>query len=68
MSLPIALAAETHLAEGLALKLWLTINVEQSVIILIGVRTLTKYNTEEQIILLLNTLIRKKKCWKIQSS
>jgi hypothetical protein len=37
-SLQIALAAETHLADGLALKLWLTTKVEKSLIILVGIR------------------------------
>jgi hypothetical protein len=59
ISLHIALAAETHLAERLTLKLWLTTKVEKSLILLEGIRKLTVSNMEEQLILFLNTLIRK---------
>jgi hypothetical protein len=42
VSLHIALAAETHLAEGLTLKLWLTTKVEKSLILLESTRKLTE--------------------------
>jgi hypothetical protein len=58
MSLQKTLVSEKHLAEGLTLKLWLTINVEQSPIIVAGTRIMTESNMEEQLILFLNTLIR----------
>jgi hypothetical protein len=45
-----ALAAETHLAEGLTLKLWLTTKVEKSLILLEGIRKLTASDMEEQLI------------------
>jgi hypothetical protein len=45
-----ALAAQTHLAEWLTLKLWFTKNVEQSLIVLIGECTLSESNMEEQLI------------------
>jgi hypothetical protein len=41
ISLHIALAAETHLTEGLTLKLWLTTKIEKSLILLEGIRKLT---------------------------
>jgi hypothetical protein len=37
VSLQIALAAETHQADGLIFKLWFNINVEKSLIILAGI-------------------------------
>jgi hypothetical protein len=40
--LQVALAAETHLADGLTLELWLNINIEKSLIIQAGIRTLTE--------------------------
>jgi hypothetical protein len=57
--LQVALAAETHLADGLTLKLWLTTKVEKSLIIILGIRQLTVSNVKEQLILFLNTLIKK---------
>jgi hypothetical protein len=68
ISLHIALAAETHLADGLTLKLWLTTKVEKSIIILEGIRKLTVSNMEEQVILFLKTLIRKRasKCFLLE--
>jgi hypothetical protein len=60
ISLHIALAAETHLAEGLTLRLWLTTKVEKSLILLEGIRKLTVSHMEEQLNLFLNTLIRKR--------
>jgi hypothetical protein len=42
MSLQIALAAGTHEADGLTLKSLLTVNVEQSLTILVGILTLTE--------------------------
>jgi hypothetical protein len=59
ISLHIALAAETHLTDGLTLKLWFTKKVEKSLILLEGTRKLTVSNMEEQQILFINTLIRK---------
>jgi hypothetical protein len=58
--LQIALAAETHLADGLTLKLWLTTKVEKSLITLVDIRKPTVSNMEEQLILFLNTLITKR--------
>jgi hypothetical protein len=55
VSLQIALAAETHLADGLTLKLWLTMKEEKSLIILLGILKLTVSNKEEQLIVFLNT-------------
>jgi hypothetical protein len=55
ISLHIALAAE-----GLTLKLWLATKVEKSLILLEGIRKLTVSNMEEQLILFLNALIRKR--------
>jgi hypothetical protein len=60
ISLQITLAAETHLAEGLTLKFLLTTKVEKSLILLEGIRSLTVSNMEEQLILFLNTLTRKR--------
>jgi hypothetical protein len=60
VSVHVALAAKTHLSEGLTLKLWLTTKVEKSLILLEGIRKLTVSNMEEQLILFLNTLIRKR--------
>lgn len=36
--LQIALAAETHIAEGLTLKLCITVSIEHSLIILVAIR------------------------------
>jgi hypothetical protein len=47
VSLQTALAAETHLADGLTLKLWLTTKVAKSIIILVDIRKLTLSNMEE---------------------
>jgi hypothetical protein len=58
MSLQTALVAETYVADGLTLKLRSTINVKKSVVIILGIRILTVSNMEEQLILLLNALIR----------
>jgi hypothetical protein len=68
ISLHIALAAETHVAGGLTLKLWLTTNVENSLILLEVIRKLTLSNMEEKLILFLNTLIRKRasKCFLLE--
>jgi hypothetical protein len=57
ISLQITLAAETHLADGMSLKLLLTTKVEKSLIILEGICKLTISNMEEQLILSLNALI-----------
>jgi hypothetical protein len=67
VSLQIALAAETHLADGLTLKLWLTTKVERSVIIVVDIRKLTVSNMEEQLILFVNTLIgeRASRCFRL---
>jgi hypothetical protein len=51
MPLQTALAAETHLAEGLTLKLRCTVKVEYSVTGLVGMRKLTVSKTDEKIIL-----------------
>jgi hypothetical protein len=68
VSLQIALAAETHIADGLTLKLCLTTKVEKSLIILVGISKLTVSNTEEQLILFLNTFIRKRasRCFRLE--
>jgi hypothetical protein len=68
VSLHIALAAEIHVADGLTLKLWLTTNVENSLILLEGIRKLTLSNMEEKVIIFLNTLIRKRasKCFLLE--
>jgi hypothetical protein len=58
MSLQTALVAETYVADGLTLKLRSTINVKKSVVIILGIRILTISNMEEQLILLLNALLR----------
>jgi hypothetical protein len=55
-----ALVVETHLVDGLTLKAWLTTKVEKSLIILVGIRKVTVSNMEEQLILLVSTLIRKR--------
>jgi hypothetical protein len=55
MLLQTALAAETHLAEGLALKLRCTVKVEKSLTDLVGMRRLTVSKTDEQLILPLKT-------------
>jgi hypothetical protein len=47
VTLQIALAAETQLAGGPTLKLWLTSKVEKSLIILVGIRNVTTSNMEE---------------------
>jgi hypothetical protein len=62
MSVPlqIALATETYLADGLTLKLRLTTKVQKSLIIQVGIRKLTVPSMEEQLILFLNALIRKR--------
>jgi hypothetical protein len=61
MLLQTALAAETHLAEGLTLKLRCTVKVEQSVSARPGGnRRLTVSKTDEQLILPLKTFIRKR--------
>jgi hypothetical protein len=60
MLLQTALAAETYPAEGLTVKLRCTVKVEQSLIDLVGMRRLTVSKTDEQLILLLKTLIRKR--------
>jgi hypothetical protein len=56
ISLQITLAAETHLVDGVILKL-LTTKVEKSLILLEGICKLTVSNMEEQLILSLNALI-----------
>jgi hypothetical protein len=68
--LPITFAAEKHLADGLTLKLLLTTKVEKSLILLEGIRKLTVSNVEEQLILFLNTLIRKRalRCFRLERS
>jgi DNA-binding TFAR19-related protein (PDSD5 family) len=53
-------AAVTHLVEGLSLEALLTLNVEKSLIWLVGTRRLTVSITEQQLILFLKTLIRNK--------
>jgi hypothetical protein len=53
------LAAETHLAEGLALKLRRTEKVEKSLMDLEGMRILTESKMEGQAMLYLKSLIRK---------
>jgi hypothetical protein len=45
----IVLAAETHLADGLTLKLWLTTKVEKSLILLEGVHKLKVSNMEDHL-------------------
>jgi hypothetical protein len=60
MLLQTALAAETHLAEGLTLKLRCRVKVEKSLTDLVGMRRLTVSKTDEQLILPLKTLIRKR--------
>jgi hypothetical protein len=55
MLLQTALAAETHLAEGLTLKLWCTVEVESFLTDLEGMRKLTVSKTDEQLILPLKT-------------
>jgi hypothetical protein len=55
-----ALAAETQLAEGITLKLRCTVKVEQFLIDLVGMRRLTVSKTDEQLILPLKILIRKR--------
>jgi hypothetical protein len=52
------MAAETHLAEGLALKLRRAEKVEKSLMDLEGIRKLTESKIEGQAMLPLNTLIR----------
>jgi hypothetical protein len=51
MLIQIALAAETHLAEVLTLKLQSTVNVEKSLTDLVGMRRLTVSKTDEQLFL-----------------
>jgi hypothetical protein len=67
-SLQITLAAETHLADGMTLKLWLTAKVEKSDILIEGIRRLTVSNVGERLILFLTTLIRKRasKCFPLE--
>jgi hypothetical protein len=60
MLLQTALAAETYLAEGLTLKLRFTVKVESSLIDILGMRRLNESKMDEQQILPLKTLIRKK--------
>jgi hypothetical protein len=60
MLLLTALAVETHLTEGLTLKLQYTVKVVWSLIDLVGMRRLTVSKTDEQLILPLKTLIRKR--------
>jgi hypothetical protein len=60
MLLQTALTAEIHLSEGLTLKLRCTVKVRQSLIDLVGMRRLTVSKTDEQLILPLKTLIRKR--------
>jgi hypothetical protein len=55
-----ALAAETHLAEGLILKLRCTVKAEKSPIDLVGMHRLTASKTDEQLILSLKSLIRER--------
>jgi hypothetical protein len=50
ISLQTTLAVETHLADGLTLKLLLTMKVEKSLILLEGIRKVTVANIEEQLI------------------
>jgi hypothetical protein len=54
-----ALAAETHLANDLTLKLRLTTKIEKSLIILVGICKLTVRNMEEQLILFLKNINKK---------
>jgi heme/copper-type cytochrome/quinol oxidase subunit 4 len=62
-----SLAAEIQLADGLTLTLWLTTKVEKSVIILVVIRKLTVSNMEEQLILFLNTVIRREsRCFRLE--
>jgi hypothetical protein len=60
MLLQTAFAAETHLAEGLTVKLWCTVKVEKSLTYLVVMRRLTVSKTDEQLVLTLKTLIRKR--------
>jgi hypothetical protein len=60
MLLQTVLTAETHLAEGLTLKLRCTVKVEKSLTDLVVMRRLTVSKTDEQLILPLKTLIRKR--------
>jgi hypothetical protein len=64
--LQVTLAAETHLADGLTLKLLLTMKTEKSLVLLEG--KLAVSNMEEQLILFLNTLIRKiaPRCFRLE--
>jgi hypothetical protein len=55
-----ALAAETHLAEGLTLKLRCTVKVESSLTDLVGMRKLTVSKTDEQLIFPFKTFVRKR--------
>jgi hypothetical protein len=70
ISLQITLAAETHLVDELTLKLLLTTKVEKSLILLKCIRKLTVPNMEEQLILFLNTSIRKRasRCFRLEWS
>jgi hypothetical protein len=60
MLLQSALAAETHLAEGLILKLQCILKVEKSLRDLVDMHRLTVSKTDEQLIFPLKTLIRKR--------
>jgi hypothetical protein len=60
MLLQIALAAGTHLAEELTLKLRCTVKAEKSLTDLVGMRRLIVSKTDEQLIFPLKTLIRKR--------
>jgi hypothetical protein len=68
ISLQIKLAAETHLTDGLTVKVLLTTKVEKSLILLEGIRKLTVSNMEKQLILFLKTLIRKRasRCFRLE--
>jgi hypothetical protein len=68
ISLQITLAAETHLVDELTLKLLLTTKVEKSVILLKGIRKITVPNMVEQLIIFLNTSIRKRasRCFRLE--
>jgi hypothetical protein len=60
MLLQTTMVAETHLAEGLIMKLRCTVKVRQSLIDLVGMRRLTVSKMNGQLFLPLKILIRKR--------
>jgi hypothetical protein len=57
VSLQIALVAERHVTDRLALKFWLTTKEEMSLIILVGIRKLSVSSMEKIIIIRKRTII-----------